>query len=53
MVKKEKVNVEHPKLGHVDGWQIMRFTGGAHANLPDNVSSSGDHIVFLVDALDV
>ena len=49
MVKSEKVNVVCPKLGHVPGWKIMTFGDGAHANLPDNVSSSGGHIVFLVD----
>ena len=49
MVKSEKVNVVYPKLGHVAGRKIMTFGDGAHANLPDKVSSSGGHIVFLVD----
>ena len=43
MVKSEKVNVVYPKLGHVAGWKIMIFADGAHANLPDKVSSSGGH----------
>ena len=49
MVKSEKVNVVYPKLGHVTGWKIMTFGNGAHANLPDKVSGSGGHIVFVVD----
>ena len=49
IVKSEHVNVVYPKLGHVAGWKIMTFGDGAHASLPDEVSSSGDHIVFLAD----
>ena len=49
MVKSEKVNVVYPKLGHVAVWKIMTFADGAHANLPDKVSGSGGHIVFLLD----
>ena len=49
MVKSEKVNVVYPKLGHVAGWKIMTSGDGALANLPDKVSGSGGHIVFLVD----
>ena len=37
------------KLGHIADWKIMTFGDGAHSNLPDKVSSSGGHIVFLVD----
>ena len=51
MVKSDKVNMVHPKLGHVAGWKIRdwKMGDGVHANLPDKVSSSGGHIVFLVD----
>ena len=58
MVKNENVNVVSPKLGNVTGWKIMTFGDGAHADIPDKVSSSGGHIVvsssgghivFLVD----
>ena len=49
MVKSEKVNVVYQKVGHVAGWKVMIFGDDAHANLPDKVSSSGGHIVFLVD----
>ena len=49
MVKSEKVNVVYPKLGPVAGWKIMTFADGVHAYLPDKVSSSGGHIVFLVN----
>ena len=49
MFKSEKINMAYLKLGHVAGWKIMIFADGAHASLPDKVSSSGGHIVFLVD----
>ena len=49
MVTSEKVNMVYPELGHVACWKIMTFGDGAHANLPDKVSSSSGHIVFLVD----
>ena len=48
MVKTEKVNVVYAKLGHITGLQIMTFADGAYANLPDKISRSGGHIVFLV-----
>ena len=36
-------------ISRVAGWKIMTFGDGAHANLPDKVSSSGGHIVIPVD----
>ena len=49
VVKHEKVTIRYPKLKDQDSWKIVSLGDGAHANLPDKVSSSGGHIVFLMD----
>ena len=40
-----------PKLQDIGSWKIVSFADGAHANLPDKVSSSGGHLIFLVDKI--
>ena len=51
-LKSEEVYIKFPKLvGDPSTWKIIVYSDGAFANLPDGVSSSGGHIMFLMDTL--
>ena len=52
-IKTEEVSIKFPKLfGEVSTWSFVVYSDGALANLPDKVSSSGGHIMFLKDIED-
>ena len=49
--KKDEVCITFPRLEKsVENWEILCYGDGAFANLPDKVSSSGGHIIFIQDS---
>ena len=48
-VKNDHVKILIPQLKDISSWKIVSFADGAHANLPDKISSSGGHLIFIVD----
>ena len=49
-MKSEEVCVTLPKMvGDVSMWSLLVYSDGAFANLPDKISSTGGHIMFLRD----
>ena len=47
-VKSANSCIKFPVIGHIKEWKIVTFSDASHANLPDGVSSTSGHVVFLV-----
>ena len=47
-LRNEKCSLFFPCLGDIRNAKLMTYSDASHANLPDNVSSAGGFVVFLV-----
>ena len=48
-LKETKAELLFPNLGSNEDWMILCFTDAAFGNLNDGVSSTGAHVIFLVN----
>ena len=47
-LKSEEFDMKFPELGNLKNLRLYVYRYSSHANLPDETSSAGSHVIFLV-----